>query len=216
MLYAFETLFNLSLFDLAVNFVTTRKDDTNIKETIDNEVNFQFLYFKKLYNSLDSLGKEIIRAKINQNGGELNPSHLNFGSIVLEEDSHLYSIYKLDPIKVSHHKYYYASLLNLIYPLVEFNNQEKRKAKKIKGVVVAAFFRHLSHSNIYPRENEERVIDYCQRINKHFHLHIHPRMETDFGVSENRFDAIKLDILPYIDDIHLRKALEKYFNELSQ
>jgi hypothetical protein len=212
---AFESLLNFSLYNLAFNFISLRNNETLTKEIVDNEINFQFLYFKKQYYSLDFLDKPIIKAKINKNG-EVNLSHLNFGSVILENDNWLNVIYKFDFLKVSYHKYYCAALLNNIYTLFEFENPHLGDIKKIKGVVVAAFFRHLSDSNIFPRGKEERVIDYCQRINLQFHLPLHSRIETDFGISENRFESIKSEILPYIEDLDTRKVLEKYFDDLSK
>ncbi len=211
----FESLLNFSIFKLAINFISLRKSDVLTKESIDKEVNFQFLFFRRNYHSIGISEKQIIEAKINQNG-IVNRTHLSFGSIILEDDNDLYSIYKFDPIKVSYHKYYFATLLNLLYTLFKIEDIKPIENKKIKGVIVASFFRHLSNSAIYPKANEERIIDYCLRINEHFHLPIHKRIETDFGVAENRFDSIKSYLLPLIQDSDVRKVLEKYFDELSR
>lgn len=212
---SFETLMNFSLFDLAFNFISHRKNGSLTQGTIDDEVNFHFLEFRRNFNLLEKSEKQIIEAKI-RIYGEFNDSHLSFGSIILEDDSYLYSMYKCDPIKVSGHKYYSASLLHKIYPLFEIEGIKPKENKKIKGVIVASFFRHLSNSAIYPKANDERVIDYCLRTNEHFHLPIHKRIETDFGVAENRFDSIKSYILPLIQDSDVRKVLEKYFDEINR
>ena len=129
--------------------------------------------------------------------------------------------------------YIIESIINPKFPKVEFNPLEilvlesncyainsledakKSNLNKTKGVIVAAFFRHLStsQSNL-ARGKDERVIDYCNRINKNFNLPIHSRIETDFGRNEDRLESIKLQILPYINDIELKKMLEQYFNEI--
>jgi hypothetical protein len=211
----FEFLLNFNIFDLAFNFLSHQKIDTITKESIKDVVNFHFLTFRRNYNLLDKSEKQIIEAKV-KIFGNVKPSHLSFGSIILEDDNDLYSIYKFDPIKVSYHKYFFATLLNLLYTLFKIEDKKPIENKKIKGVIVASFFRHLSNSVIYPKAKEERVIDYCLRINEHFHLPIHKRIETDFGVAENRFDSIKSYLLPLIQDSDVRKVLEKYFDELSR
>lgn len=89
-----------------------------------------------------------------------------------------------------------------------------KKTSKIKGVTIAAFYRNLSHSKIYPRLKDERAKDYCYRINEIFNLPIHTRIETDFGINEDRIDSIKSDILPNIKNAELKKVLEEYFDEI--
>lgn len=211
----FEKLLKVSLFELTYNFISSLKIKEHPKEEIDNQINFQFLSFKRDYNLLDSQEKQLIQLKFRQNG-KINLSHLNFGSIILEDDADLYSLYNFDPIKVSYHKYYINSLLNLIYSFFESKEAKNENVKKPKGVVVASFFKHLSGSDIFPKGEDETVIDYCHRINLQFHLPLHSRIETDFGVAKNRFDSIKTDILPLIQDEEIRAALEMYFDEISK
>jgi glutathionyl-hydroquinone reductase len=85
---------------------------------LDNEIKYQVLYFKKLYNTLEFEDRELVKAKFLLNG-KVNEAHLNLGSIIFEKDSHLYSLYKADFVKVSYHKYYEASLIKTIYSLFE-------------------------------------------------------------------------------------------------
>lgn len=88
------------------------------------------------------------------------------------------------------------------------------KTSKIKGVTIAAFYRSLSQSKIYPRLKDERAKDYCYRINEIFNLPIHKRIETDYGKNEDRIDSIKSDILPTIKKAEIKKVLEEYFDEI--
>lgn len=92
------------------------------------------------------------------------------------------------------------------------------KSSKIKGVTVAAFFKYLSSLNDFKRKDEEsRVLDYCNRINEIFNLPIHSRIETDFSKNDDKhIKSIKSDILPTIKNPELKKVLEEYFGEIDQ
>jgi hypothetical protein len=114
---------------------------------------------------------------------------------------------------------YFSSIETILTTISNNSTQEELKtilkvqrAPKIKGVTVAAFFKHLCTSKIYPRGREESVWDYCHRINKYFNLPIKERIKTDFSTNENRLDSIKLEILPTIIDSSLREELVKFFD----
>lgn len=204
-------LLEFSPYDLALKFLSNRNCASISKDELDNNIDFQALYFKEIYQSLTLSQKKLIDAKFNLYG-KVNDAHLNFGFIHSDTDSHLYTIYGYDFIKVSYHNYYYSKLLDLIYSLLKPGDLEINNVNKIKGVTVAAFFRHLSTSEIYPRGKEESIWDYCIRINKYFNLPIKKRIKTDFGVNVNRLDSIKLEILPSILDSSLREELVKFFD----
>ncbi len=204
-------LLEFSPYNLALRFLSNRKSTSITKDALDDDINFQVLYFKEIYQSLTVSQKKLIDAKFNLYG-KVNTAHLNFGSIHSDTDNHLYTIYRYDFIKVSYHNYYYSKLLDLIYSFLKPGHLEIIKVDKIKGVTIAAFFKHLSTSKIYPRGREESVWDYCNRINKYFNLPIKERIKTDFSTNENRLDSIKLEILPTICDLSLREELEKFFD----
>ena len=103
---------------LSHKFLIYRDCNSISDEDLDNEIKYQVLYFKKLYSTLNLEDRELVKAKFLLNG-KVNEAHLNFGSIILENDSHLFSLYKADFLKVSYHKYFVARLINKIYSLFE-------------------------------------------------------------------------------------------------
>lgn len=209
-----DILIDFNPYDLAYKYISYKDSRTITKDEIDNDIQYQALYFSRLFNILDLNDKRLVNAKFKL-FGKVNNAHLGYGMITLGEDSHLYTVYKQDPIKVSHHKYYIANFLKLLFSSINIEYSKARNEKKIKGVIVAAFFRYLSTSQTnLARGKEERVIDYCNRINENFNLPLHSRIETDFGRNENRIESIKLHILPLINDIELKEVLERYFNEI--
>ncbi|MEY2921503.1 MAG: hypothetical protein RL108_112 [Bacteroidota bacterium] len=116
---------------------------------------------------------------------------------------------------------YFLAIETIITTVGDNSNQEALiikpkgvRTSKIKGVTIAAFYRSLSHSKIYPILKDERVKDYCYRVNEIFNLPIHTRIETDFGKNEDRIDSIKSEILPTIKNTELKKVLEEYFDEI--
>ena len=121
-------LLEFSPFSLAFNLLRFRDYSTlNLRsitsDELDNEIEFQVLFFKKSYNSLCEQDRELVKAKLKLNG-KVNEAHLRFGSIIQEDDSNLYSLYRNDALKVSFHKYYVAQLTSLIYSFfVEFDSR---------------------------------------------------------------------------------------------
>lgn len=107
---------------LSHKFLIYRDCNSISDEDLDNEIKYQVLYFNKLYRTLELEDRELVKAKFLLNG-KVNEAHLNLGSIILENDSHLYSLYKADFVKVSYHKYYAASLIKTIYSLFEAENK---------------------------------------------------------------------------------------------
>lgn len=117
---------------------------------------------------------------------------------------------------------YFLAIETIIITVGDNSTQEEliikpkgEKTSKIKGVTVAAFYKYLSSSNNFKRKEDERVIDYCNRINNIFNLPINTRIETDFSKNDDkRIKTIKSDILPTIKNLELKKELEEYFDEI--
>lgn len=111
-----EILLDFNPFNLAYKFISCQESQTIKKEELDNNILFQYLYFSKLYNSLELSDKQLVKAKFNLNG-KVYEAHLGYGKITLGDDIHLYSLYKQELIKVSHHKYFVANLMSSIYSI---------------------------------------------------------------------------------------------------
>jgi hypothetical protein len=121
---------------------------------------------------------------------------------------------------------YFSAIETILTTVNEDNSAQKveiikpkgKRASKIKGVTVAAFFKYLSSLNDFKRKDEEqRVKDYCNRINEIFNLPIRARIETDFSNNDDKhIKSIKSDILPTIKNPELKKVLEEYFDEIDQ
>lgn len=103
---------------LSHKYLFYRDCNTLISDELDNEIRFQVLYYKKLYDTLEFDDRELVRAKFILNG-KVKEAHLKLGSIIFENDSHLYSLYKADIVKISYHKYYVASLIKTIYSIFD-------------------------------------------------------------------------------------------------
>jgi predicted transcriptional regulator len=117
----------------------------------------------------------------------------------------------------------YFSAIEAILITISYNSTQEelktklkvKRASKIKGITVAAFYKYLSSSNNFKRKEDERVVDYCNRINEIFNLPINTKIETDFGKNDDkRIKTIKSDILPTIKNPELKKELEEYFEEI--
>jgi hypothetical protein len=109
---------------------------TITKEEIDGNVRFQELLVHNLYNSFSLLQKQLLKSKIELLGSVID-RHLNFGTIVFEDDSHLLFLYSNDILKVSYHKYYVEklkeSLIQIINKVPEaISNEENVTLEELK------------------------------------------------------------------------------------
>lgn len=109
--------FNLS--DLAYKCIFHCKSDEITQKQLDNSIYYNSLYFSKLYNSLNSTDKQLIKAKILLNGKVFNYSFGAINQYMLRLDNHINYLYSFDLKKVSYHFYYVDKLKSAIYSTLQ-------------------------------------------------------------------------------------------------